>query len=584
MRRIINCFLVVILLIIFSNCSNNHCNRMMIRADSLMDANQDSARAALVMLDKLKPQYQDMSKKEQMQYELTYAKGMNKGFVKFSTDSVMKLVVDYYDGHGTSNEKMLAHYLLGCAYRDLSDSPVALDCYNKAVECADTNRVDCNMALLARIHSAMGVLFENEQSPLMMINEEKLAAKYAWQVKDTLTAIWSYKQQMSGYALLNNIDSVLSIGLSVYSFCEKNGLEPYKYDSLNPIIDAYLKRKDYAKAGYYLRIFQQSPDYFVTPEQPRRGSELLYYTLGRYYCAIGKVDDAIVCFRKILTADNITFAHLEAAYGGLHSAYQLKGISDSISKYAQLFVNANDSSHVHGAIESMNKIQAMYNYQNYKQQVLKVKEENLYLWIWIICGVATVLILALGVFLYIKKKIKNEKIKMFKANGQYNKILSEYKCSIIDLGKIQTDFSKYKIEKENEISQLKQSLATYGESYTEEKRSLPEQVLLNDILVSYFHLQAQQIKVVITDTNWQDLENLVKKHLPKFINLLSSKDLPDKERRAAILAKLHFIPSEMSVLLGVSAQRMTNIRANINLKLFKCEGAKSLDANLIRLT
>lgn len=68
-----------------------------------------------------------------MRYQLVYAKGMNKGYVDFTTDSLMKEIVDYYDNHGTCQQQMLAHYLLGCVYRDLGDSPASLSCYNDAI-------------------------------------------------------------------------------------------------------------------------------------------------------------------------------------------------------------------------------------------------------------------------------------------------------------------------------------------------------------------------------------------------------------------------------------------------------------------
>ena len=77
----------------------------MASADSLMDACQDSAQTALAMLDSLKAQKPDMSKAQQMHYDLIYAKAMNKSFVDFTTDSVMKRVVAYYDRHGSVNER-----------------------------------------------------------------------------------------------------------------------------------------------------------------------------------------------------------------------------------------------------------------------------------------------------------------------------------------------------------------------------------------------------------------------------------------------------------------------------------------------
>ena len=37
------------------------------------------------------------------------------------------------------NEKMEAHYLLGCIYCDMKEAPKAMQCYQDAVESVDTS-------------------------------------------------------------------------------------------------------------------------------------------------------------------------------------------------------------------------------------------------------------------------------------------------------------------------------------------------------------------------------------------------------------------------------------------------------------
>ena len=59
----------------------------------------------------------DPGRRDRMQGELLRARRMNKEYIDFTTDSVMKEVAAYYDRHGSPNERMEAHYLLGCAYR-----------------------------------------------------------------------------------------------------------------------------------------------------------------------------------------------------------------------------------------------------------------------------------------------------------------------------------------------------------------------------------------------------------------------------------------------------------------------------------
>ncbi len=112
----------------------NGFDRVMNQADSIMEADLDNAKKSLMILDKMKPQLSEISKAQRMRYNLLYAKAMNKGYISFTSDSTMKEVTAYYDSHGSNYEKMTAHYLLGCAYRDLGDAPQALACLNDALD------------------------------------------------------------------------------------------------------------------------------------------------------------------------------------------------------------------------------------------------------------------------------------------------------------------------------------------------------------------------------------------------------------------------------------------------------------------
>ncbi len=100
----------------------------------------------------------------------------------------------------------------------------------------------------------------------MTIKEAKLAAKYAWMAKDTLAAVVAYRNQVSGYYNLGNSDSVLSISLNAHHFCRKNGLGSEMYHGLNAIIDVYINRKDYKRAGYYIQMMRQKSNSVYYPK------------------------------------------------------------------------------------------------------------------------------------------------------------------------------------------------------------------------------------------------------------------------------------------------------------------------------
>ena len=91
----IKIYILSVLLLLVSCTGNKVIDEQITRADSLMETNSDSALVALGMLDSLRKNNPKMSKAQQMRFDLIYAKGMNKGFVDFTTDSVMKQVVAY---------------------------------------------------------------------------------------------------------------------------------------------------------------------------------------------------------------------------------------------------------------------------------------------------------------------------------------------------------------------------------------------------------------------------------------------------------------------------------------------------------
>ena len=50
---------------------------------------------------------------------LAEARRQNLAYEPVTGDSLLRCAVDYFDRHGTANDRLLSRYLLGCAYRDL---------------------------------------------------------------------------------------------------------------------------------------------------------------------------------------------------------------------------------------------------------------------------------------------------------------------------------------------------------------------------------------------------------------------------------------------------------------------------------
>ena len=187
MKHLTHIILLSVVLSLFG-CSDRRATSVLNHADSLLSICPDTV---LVMLDSLRAERSsDMSRRQKMRLELLRADAQNKAFVNFTTDSVMLRVADYYDDHGTAQERMRAHYLLGCTYRDMGDAPRALECYHDAIDKADTTSADCDYKLLSRVYGQMAVLFQDAYLPYNQIEQLKNSYHYVPCIRSSLTLLY----------------------------------------------------------------------------------------------------------------------------------------------------------------------------------------------------------------------------------------------------------------------------------------------------------------------------------------------------------------------------------------------------------
>ena len=283
-------FLLLILLILASCAGNRKYDDLMQRADSIMDVDDDSATVAIRMLDGIKPQLPEFSQSQKMRYELLRHKAMNKACITFTSDSVMKEVVDYYDHHGSANERMLANYVLGCVYRDLHEAPMALEYYNKATEQADTTATDCDYGTLYRVYSQMGILFDKQYLPYQLLDAFGKGEKYAYLAKDTFNAIVNYQNRGSAYYYLGNTDSVIAINLHAASLFKQIGDDYNAMIALGCNFDYYLEKQDTIKAkkafeAYFSTGYEGNLEY-------EDSKAYILCLKGSYYLFVNKLDSA----------------------------------------------------------------------------------------------------------------------------------------------------------------------------------------------------------------------------------------------------------------------------------------------------
>ena len=283
-------YLLLILLILASCAGNRKYDDLMQRADSIMNVNDDSAKVAIRMLDGVKSQLSEFTKKQRMRYELLRHKAMNKACITFTSDSVMKEVVDYYDHHGSANERMLVNYVLGCVYRDMHEAPMALKYYNKATEQADTTAADCDYGTLYRVYSQMGFLFSKQYLPYQELNAFDKAEKYAYLAKDTLNAIINYQNKGEAYGYLGKKDSVIASNLQAAKLFKKHGNDYAAAIAFGCNYDYYIEKKDSINAKKAFEAYNSTG--YEGNSNYEDAKAYVLYQKGTYYLFVNKQDSA----------------------------------------------------------------------------------------------------------------------------------------------------------------------------------------------------------------------------------------------------------------------------------------------------
>lgn len=567
-------YILSVLLLLVSCTGNKVIDEQITRADSLMEANSDSALVALGMLDSLRKNNPKMSKAQQMRFDLIYAKGMNKGFVDFTTDSVMKQVVAYYDQHGSANERMLAYYLLGCTYRDLDDSPASLDCYLQATEQADTLSRDCDYHTLARIYGQVGDAYLRQKMPLNAKNAYRKNEKYSWIAKDTLEALIAAESQVNSSIMLESPSQIIEQCNDVYNNYKKFGYPTEAARSLGVPMSSLLLTKKYAKVKRYMDIYERESGYFDGKLNPSVNYGSYFYAKGLYYLNIHS-DSAKMCFLKCSNlAKSVNAKRL--AFDGWYRYYKQKNLVDSIKMYADLFILYSDSVRIQNEAEAMSKTSALYNYSQWQKQAKIQEVEKNRARIVILLMIILVVVMIVVVILYGKnirkeRQIRKEQLLFVKQQIVMKEL--ELQKSQEELAKMKNELSSKSslvLDKEKSIMILKDEIEALTNDCPQDNNESNAVFQQKAMVIKFRELAEKGIEP--SSQQWDVLDNIFESFFKQFrLTLEKNSMLNENEYRICMLVWLGFAPNQMKILMGMSSSNISNIRKRLSKKLFDRE-------------
>lgn len=552
----------------FAACSgNSKYDDLMQRADSIMEVDDDSAMVAIQMLDGVKSQLPEFTQAQKMRYELLRHKAMNKACITFTSDSVMKEVVDYYDHHGSANERMLANYVLGCVYRDMHEAPMALEYYNKATEQADTTAADCDYGTLYRVYSQMGFLFSKQYLPYQLLDAFGKAEKYAYLAKDTLNAIINYQNRENAYSYLGNKDSVIAINLHAATMFKQIGNNYAAAIAFGCNYNYYVEKEDTLNA---LKTFKA---YFSTGyEGNSEYEDSKAYVLcqkGTYYMFTAQLDSAYNNLQQSLRLCK-SYSIKAATTKALAQYYAKVNQPAMAMKYALQSSEYNDSDLIGARKTQLQQVKAMYDYgrnqEIARRAELKAKRSTQMNYMIVFACVVLFLFLS---YVY-RKQLALKKKRIAASKLVYEdcllklKRLQEEKAQLV--AEKDKKLAQIITEKENAISKLVSEIHDIQNRYSLSSMSDAYLVLKNSSIYKKIQCIEAHPLEEMNEEDWTELADTVEELIPNFIPMLKNR-VSDRDYRICLLIRLGIPASLMARLLNLSDAAISKSRKTMLKKL-----------------
>lgn len=341
------------------------CSRRESHSSTIFEAEKlvhTQPQISLGLLESIEDMVPYMAYEEQNHYKNLRILVENKLEKPPLSDSVLNVLIDYYESVRNANELARAYYLKAAYYQEKNDREKHLHWLNKCLNIADTTKTDVDWDLLSAAYSWLCNDLINEG--LMWENLEYAKKEYSL-LPHCKNQLALHFDMGYAYALVGKTDSA--------SFFYKKYMEGCEADTGN--IDVRQNWKNiifahFCKAGDKKQAERWKPYFKVDSNKQET-----YAFLGNYFLMSGNIDSAVYCYKKARLSERV-WAKC-SANRSLFKIYMGRQEADSALHYAKEAIDAYRSLHEEIEIESTARINKIYDNAKAKEENVALREKNL---------------------------------------------------------------------------------------------------------------------------------------------------------------------------------------------------------------
>ena len=157
---------------VFLSCKDNQIGSALTSAEISMNDRPETSLEVLESIDKNLLS----TRKHKAKYALLYSMALDKNYIDIKADSIIAPAVEYYECHGTKEERFLCNYYNARIYENAGDNENAL-LYAAKAESIDTSKIPAENKCL--LYAMKGRIYHNDWRITEAIDSYKMACDYA---------------------------------------------------------------------------------------------------------------------------------------------------------------------------------------------------------------------------------------------------------------------------------------------------------------------------------------------------------------------------------------------------------------------
>ena len=455
------------------------------RLDQIKHVGDSDPATALAMLDSLEIEMRAESEYTRNKYDLLRIRLNDKADKTATSDIVIKSLLGYFEREGTVQDKQEVCYYAGSVYRDLQDTPRALEYFFRSIEYAE-DAEDCDSVMLQNTYSNLNYLYygvQNYQEAVATGRKELEVCRALG--RDKVVPLLHLGGALMATDSTRQAKAYLDEALQAF---ESSNKIAHQQGNLYNLLCHYVELGERQKAECCRKLIDGDPvrDFAAFP----------CIALAMYYQMTGRTDSASVFLNRVID-DGTDINNMYDAAKMLYQMYDAQGNQPKALHYARIYMQLSDSLDFGKRQQLAATVGNEYQYHldQKKEQQLRDAKEHYKLAVAVVCAVA-LLLLCLGYAVYVRRRNRHlEQITALSQELQGKADDEQRLRQEIDLRERKLSEAKYQLEKQDDelgkvkaqLDKVSTELTGYDIELREKEQRLTEKMQQNQTFLNLLH-------------------------------------------------------------------------------------------------